>query len=245
MGKIDEVVMQQNRILTALVQQHPDVRARLSRVDFGHGDLFGRVGEPIRQVVFPVSGMISIVVQLDDGDMIESAMVGHDGLVGGSVAFGSADHLNTSFCQLPGTAYLLPAEELKEIAREDETVRATIFAHEQFLQAQAQQTAACNAKHHIMQRLSSWLLRTQDATGTREMFLTQEFLAQMLGVQRASVSGFAGQLQDMDLIRYRRGRLSIVDEAGLAQQACECHAKVRACRKALTDGNDEPIRDVG
>lgn len=237
--------MQQNRILNLLIQRRPEARARLTRVDFGHGDLLGRPGEPIQHAVFPVSGMISLVVQLGDGELVEAAMVGHDGLVGGSVAFGGANHLNTSFCQLPGTAYLLPADELAGIAKQDEGVRAAIFAYEQFLQAQAQQTAACNAKHHIMQRLSSWLLRTKDVTGAREMFLTQEFLAQMLGVQRASVSGFAGQLQDMELIRYRRGRLSITDEAGLARQACECHARLLACRRELLHGNGEPIRDVG
>jgi CRP-like cAMP-binding protein len=237
--------MQHNRILTAIVQRHPESRARLARLDFVHGDLVGRFGEPIGHAVFPVSGTISVVVQFGDGDMVEAAMVGRDGLIGGSVAFGGTEHINTSFCQLPCTVYTLPAAELAETARVDETIRAMLFAHDQFMQIQAQQTAACNAKHHIMQRLSSWLLRMRDATGTSEMFLTQEFLAQMLGVQRASVSGFAGQLQDMELIRYRRGRLSIVDEAGLARHACECHAKLNACRKSLLGGEGESLRDAG
>jgi CRP-like cAMP-binding protein len=237
--------MQHNRILTALVQRYPDVRAHLTRVDFVHGDLFGRPGEAIRQAVFPVSGMISIVVDLASGDAVEAAMVGSEGLVGGSAAFGATEHINSSFCQLPGTAYVLPAVELAEIAKRDEAIRALLFAHEQFMMVQAQQTAACNAKHHIMQRLATWLLRAKDATGTSDMFLTQEFLAQMLGVQRASVSGFAGQLQDMDLIRYRRGRLSIVDEAGLRSRACECHSKLAAFHGKLFRDDDESLRDAG
>lgn len=237
--------MQQNRILTALVQRHPEARARLTRVDFVHGDLFGRPGEPIRHAVFPVSGMISIVVDLASGDAVEAAMVGFEGLIGGSAAFGSTEHVNSSFCQLPGTAYVMPAAELSDIAMRDEIVRVMLFAHEQFLMVQAQQTAACNAKHHIMQRLSTWLLRAKDATGASEMFLTQEFLAQMLGVQRASVSGFAGQLQDKDLIRYRRGRLSIMDEHGLSSQACECHSKLAAFHRKLFRHDGEPLRDAG
>jgi len=237
--------MQHNRILTALVQRHPDVRSRLTRVDFVHGDLFGRPGEPIQQAVFPVSGMISVVVDLASGDAVEAAMVGSEGLVGGSAAFGATEHINSSFCQLPGTAYVMPVAELADIANRDEVIRALLFAHEQFMMVQAQQTAACNAKHHIMQRLSTWLLRAKDATGASEMSLTQEFLAQMLGVQRASVSGFAGQLQDMDLIRYRRGRLTIVDEAGLRSEACECHSKLAAFHRKLFRDDDGPLRDAG
>lgn len=237
--------MHHNRILTSLIGRHPEARAHLTRVDFVHGDLFGRPGEPIHHAVFPVSGMISVVVDLASGDVVEAAMVGNSGVIGASAAFGATEHVHSSFCQLPGTAFLMPAAELAAIAQRDEAARALLFAHERFLLVQAQQTAACNAKHHIMQRLSSWLLRTKDATGMSEIFLTQEFLAQMLGVQRASVSGFAGQLQDMDLIRYRRGRLSILDEEGLAGQACECHARLRALRRTILSEDGEPLRDVG
>ena len=115
--------MQQNSILTALVQRHPDARARLTRVDYVHGDLFGRPGEPIHHAVFPVSGMISVVVDLVSGDVVEAAMVGCEGMIGASAAFGATEHINSSFCQLPGTAYLLPVAELADIAKRDETIR--------------------------------------------------------------------------------------------------------------------------
>jgi|SRR6185312_12953486 len=229
--------MHQNLILTALLKRHPEAARRLTRMDFVHGHLFGRVGEPIDHAVFPATGMISVVVQLAEGEMVEAAMVGRIGVVGGSVAFGGMQHISTSFCQLPGTAYLLPAAELAALAREDDAMRSIIFAHEQFMQLQSQQTAACNARHAIIKRLGTWLLRAKDVTGNSEMFLTQEFLAQMLGVQRASVSVFAGRLQDMELISYRRGRLAILDEAGLAHEACECHARLAQFRKgSLSDG---------
>jgi CRP-like cAMP-binding protein len=234
--------MVENRVLSVIAHRHPECRTRVKRLDFVHGDMFGTSGEPIEHAVFPTSGMISIVVALRNGEMIEAGMVGREGVLGGSAALGGTKHVNSSFAQLAGTAYLLAAADLAEIARKDEVVRSLLFAYEQFILAQAQQTAACNAKHHILQRLSSWLLRARDAVDQDEMYLTQEFLAQMLGVQRASVSGFAGQLQDMDLIRYRRGRLTIVDGAGLAGQACECHATLRARRHGLLGVHDEPAR---
>lgn len=234
--------MRENRILSLLTLRRPECRARLRRVEFVHGDTFGTAGRPIEYAVFPASGMISLVVSLANGDLIEAGMVGRDGLVGGSVAFGATCHLNSSFCQISGTAHLLPAKDLIETAQGDDAVRALLFAYSQFILVQAQQTAACNAKHHILERLSGWLLRAQATTGAGEMFLTQEFLAQMLGVQRASVSVFAGQLQDMDLIRYRRGRLTILDEAGLAARACECHARLQAARELLLGPGDEGMR---
>lgn len=237
--------MQQNRLLSILAQRHPANRLGLKRVDFMHGDRFGSPGEPIEHAVFPVSGMVSIVVDLGDGDMVEAAMVGRDGIVSGAAAFGASHHLNSSFGQLPGTAYLLSARDLVDIAGRDEVVRDLLIGYEQFILAQAQQTAACNAKHHILQRLASWLMRAQAATGQSEMFLTQEFLAEMLGVQRASVSGFAGQLQDMDLIRYRRGRLSILDTEGLARRACECHGRLQQHRNLLLGSDEAPKRAAG
>lgn len=226
-------IMHQNRILSIIAQRHPNCCAKLRRLEFVHGDVFGRRGEPLTQAVFPVSGMISLVVAMGNGDLVQAGMVGREGLVSGGSAFGATRHVNSSFGQIPGTAYLLPVTDLAGIAGQDGEVRAALFAWEQFALAQAQQTAACNAKHHILQRLSSWLICAQDAIGTCEMLLTQEFLAQMLGVQRASVSVVASQLQDMDLIRYRRGRVTILDESGLRQQACECHSRVRFCRHSL------------
>lgn len=240
--------MQQNKILSALVQRHPECRERLRRRDYVHGDMIGKSGDPIVDVLFPVSGLISIVVALRSGDLVEAAMVGCDGIVGGSALFGARRHLGSSFAQLPGSGWTMRVSDLAEIFARDAQLRQMLFAYEQFLLAQAQQTAACNARHHIPQRLSSWLLRARDATGDNELLLTQEFLAQMLGVQRASVSMFAGQLQDKDLIRYRRGRVNVMNADGLAHEACECHASLNALRRRLLDGDEggqEALRSAG
>ena len=230
--------MQQNKILSALVDRHPECRERLKRRDYVHGDVVGKAGDPIVDVLFPSSGLISVVVNLRGGDLVEAAMVGCDGVVGGGAVSSAKQHLGSSFAQLPGSGWTMHAADLAAIVQNDAPMRALLFAYEQFLLAQAQQTAACNARHHIPQRLSSWLLRARDATHENELLLTQEYLAQMLGVQRASVSMFAGQLQDKDLIRYRRGRVNVMNVDALAQEACECHLVLSDLRRRLLD-NDE------
>lgn len=220
--------MLENRILRAVNQSHPDLlRNRLKPIDFVHGDVLAESGSRVDHAIFPRSGLVSVVVDLQEGDRIEVAMVGPSGALGGAAIFGATHHTGTAFAQLPGRAWEIRAEDLIDIATVSAEFRQLMFAQEQYLLIQAQQTSACNAKHTIMHRLCSWLLRAQDAAGGGELLLTQENLAQMLGVQRASVSMFASQLQEKGLIQYRRGRLHIADAAGLAAHACECHALLR------------------
>ncbi len=226
--------MLENRLLNVLNQINPDlVRNRLRPVDFVHGDILAEAGSPITQAFFPRSGLISVVVNLQDGDRIEVAMVGPSGALGAATIFGATHHLGTSFAQLPGRAWAMRAEDLIDVAIASGEFRELMFAQEQYLLAQSQQTAACNAKHTIMHRLCSWLLRAHDVAGGGELLLTQENLAQMLGVQRASVSMFASQLQEKGLIQYRRGRLHIADVHGLASHACECRSALRQHHKRL------------
>ena len=173
-------------------------------------------------------------------------MVGAGGAIGGGVAIGATHRLCTSFAQLPGRAWLMKSADAVEIANDSSDFRHLLYMQERYIQAQAQQTAACNAKHTIMRRLCSWLLRAQDAAGNGELLLTQEHLAQMLGVQRASVSMFASQLQEQGLIQYRRGRLHITNSAGLAEHACECHAVLCQQRKRLLPETlERPLQAVG
>lgn len=217
-----------NDILSSLHRRFPEIVGQRARqMSFAHGDIIGETGQSIETVFFPSSGMISIVVDLRDGGRVEAGMVGHRNAVGGAVAFGGRDHLNTSFAQIPGSGWSLKAADVIELAGRENEVRNILFANEQSLLAQAQQTAACNARHVISKRLATWILRAADASGDEELALTQEYLAQMLGVQRASVSMFAGALQDKGLIFYRRGRVRILNREGLEQQACECHAVLR------------------
>jgi CRP-like cAMP-binding protein len=226
--------MLENQLLQTLCVSRPDLSNRLQPIDFVHGDVLAECGAPIRRAIFPRSGLISVVVGLHEGDRIEVAMVGPGGALGGGVIFGATHHLGSSFAQIPGRAWAMRAEDLFDAADACAQFRNLMFGQEQYLLAQAQQTAACNAKHTILQRLSSWLLRAHEASGGGLLMLTQENLAQMLGVQRASVSVFAGQLQEQDLIEYRRGRVRIKDAAGLARQACECCTALRHKEDSLT-----------
>ena len=200
----------------------------LSSHAFTHGQVLGEVGQPIERAYFPSSGLISVVVPLRTGEVIEAGVVGRTDVFGASVALGAKLHVNTGVVQMPGSALVIKAADLVAATRKSETLRNELFLNDQFILAQAQQSAACNARHDIPQRLATWLLRVRDRAQQEDLSLTQEFLSQMIGVQRASVSIAAGVLQDAGMIRYRRGHIQITDPARLKQVACECYAAVRA-----------------
>ena len=136
--------------------------------------------------------------------------------------------MNRGIVQVEGFASILDVKTLREVADQSAALRTTLIRHEQALFAQAQQSAACNASHSVEARLSRWLLRTRDLTGSETLGLTQEFLAQMLGVRRTSVSLVANTLQDAGLIRYSRGRIEVTNLEGLRATSCECYATVKS-----------------
>jgi CRP-like cAMP-binding protein len=160
-------------------------------------------------------------------------MVGRNGIIGAAAAFGVVQSDSTMVVQLAGAGWSIDVEPIASLANSDDRVRAVLFRNERFLLMQAQQTAGCNARHPIPQRLASWLLRLRDIAGEGQYYLTQEYLAQMLGVQRAAVSGFASELQDKGLIQYRRGNLSILDVNNLKKEACECYGMLHQRYQAL------------
>jgi CRP-like cAMP-binding protein len=206
---------------------------RLKRLTLSQGQVLGESGAAIEQVVFPLSGLISVVAELSSGERIETALIGRGGVFGASIGFGAKIHISTSFVQMAGEALAIRASEFADFARNREDVKAQLYRHEQYLMAQAQQSVACNARHQISERLAAWLLRARDAAETGSLHLTQEFLAQMLGVQRASVSVVASSLQDAGMIAYRRGRIDIIDDKKLSQTACECHHTVHTQHQRL------------
>jgi CRP-like cAMP-binding protein len=155
------------------------------------------------------------------------AMIGRDSVVGGSAALDGAVALNDAIVQLPGTASVLDIAQLRRAAEQSVTFRATLIRHGQALLAQAQQSAACNAAHTVEARLSRWLLRARDLSGSDAMHVTQEFLSQMLGVQRTSVTIVANTFQQAGIIRYRRGNIQITDLNGLIHSACECYGTIK------------------
>jgi len=223
------------------VSQHPNhVLASLAPNDFAllgphlrpfelvQEDLLFDAGEPVNWIYFPHSGVISLVVGLSERQVIEVAMVGRDSLVGGSAAMDGKVWQNRGVVQVAGMASILDVERLRDVADKSIGFRAILIRHEQALFAQVQQSAACNALHSVESRLTRWLLRACDLAGTDKLELTQEFLAQMLGVRRTSVSLVASTLQNAGFIRYRRGHVEILNMGGLRETACECYETVKA-----------------
>jgi CRP-like cAMP-binding protein len=207
--------------------------SHLKIIELAQETVLFEVGSQINKVYFPHSGVVSLVVPLASGEMIETAMVGRDGVVGGASALGTRVSLFKAIVQIAGSASVLDADRLSSAAEKSATLRATLFRNEQIVLAQAQQSAACNASHSVEARLSRWLLRCRDLQASDDLNLTQEFLGQMLGVRRTSVSLVAKTLQRAGLIRYSRGRIRILDLAGLQAAACECYGSVKAQAERL------------
>lgn len=223
-----------NSLLDALSAAAPGfMDGRLASFSFTHGDLLCVAGDVVEHVYFPTSGLISLIVDLSGGERIEAAMIGRDGMLGAGFAFGGNVSVSTGFGQIGGSGWRMAAGDLVALARDNAAVWSLLFRHEQYVLAQAQQTAACNATHPIRERMCSWLLRAHDLAPETDLYLTQEFLADILGVQRASVSLIAGTLQDAGIIQYRRGRVSILDKQALVQNACECYRALRRHQQRL------------
>jgi CRP-like cAMP-binding protein len=203
-----------------------DLRPHLRFVELQHGRLIAQSRERVRQVYFPHSGILSCVVDLDGGASIETGMIGNDGVFGAGLALDSKVSLHKVMVQVPGSATVVDAEHLKAVALSSPDFLALLLKYDQFFLGQVQQTTACNALHSVEQRTCKWLVRMHDLVGD-ELPLTQEFLAQMMGVRRTSVTGVATQLQKEGLISYRRGKIQILSMDLVERRACECHSAVR------------------
>lgn len=193
-------------------------------------------GDPVTQVYLPHSGIISLVVNLAGGEMVEAAMIGRDSAFGAAAALDGGISLNKAVVQLPGTASVLEIAQLRVFVEQDTSLRKMLIRHEQFLSVQAQQNAACNIAHPVEARLSRWLLHARDLSGRDAFGLTQEFLAEMLGVRRNSVSRVAHALQQAGSIVYRRGLVEITDFDSLKASSCECYETLKAHYDRLLQG---------
>jgi CRP-like cAMP-binding protein len=184
--------------------------------------------EQINHVYFPTSAVVSLVITLSTGEIIEAAMVGIDGVVGASAALDGKISLSRGIIQLAGEIIECDIDALKSVALQSPKLLALLVRHEQTVYAQAQQSAACFATHQVEARLCRWLLRARDLSASDHLPFTQEYLAEMLGVRRTSVTAVAHTLQAAGLIKYARGKIQIVNAEGLKDTACECYASVKA-----------------
>jgi CRP-like cAMP-binding protein len=199
----------------------------LSTVELEQGRSLAQAGSDIKRVYFPYSGIVSFMVEVENGEFVQTAMVGRDGVVGAAQALEDKLSINKIVVQLPSTASVIDRDALRAAIGQGNAIRGLLAAHEQFLLAQVQQTAACNALHSIEERMARWMLRMRNLVGTDvPLPLTQEYLAVMIGVRRTSVSLIASRLQTAGLISYARGQIYIEDLKGLEDASCACHKTV-------------------
>src|SRR6266576_304257 len=219
----------QNRILNSLPQNiFAAVEPHLKQIDLVFGAVVAETDQPVDRVYFPHSGVVSLVVEMEVGDMIETAMVGRDGAANATAALDGMIAMHRGIIQVAGSGSTIAPDSLRSLANEFELLRSLLIRHEQVVFAQAQQSAGCNASHTVEARMCRWLLRIRDLTGSDEMELTQECLAQMLGVRRSSVSLVAGPLQKAGFIKYSRGHIRLLDIAQIESGACECYQTVKS-----------------
>jgi CRP-like cAMP-binding protein len=189
--------------------------------------LFER-GIPIEHVYFPVTSVFSILSFMYNGTAVEVATVGNEGFAGIDVLVGGAVATDTTICQVAGDSFRMRASTFKEAVTDDTPLRRIAQRYLQSYLSQVSQSVACNRLHTIEERFARWVLMTHDRVGGDAFRLTHEFLADMLGVHRPSVSLVAGSFQQAGLIKYSRGNLTILDRAGLEEVSCECYAKVKS-----------------
>ena len=218
-----------NHIVSFLQTSRPGLFGRgLKQISFARNEVAARAGDEIRSVYLPHSGMLSSVVDLREGDRVETASIGRNSAVGTSAAFGSNFHLHHVVANMFTTGWMIDLDDVVEAADHLPAFRSLLFKVEQHTSAQAHQIAVCNACHTVAQRFCSWLLRALDESGASELQITQEYIAELLGVQRASISTVASRLQRDAILQYRRGHVCVLDRPALEQRACECHAVILA-----------------
>jgi CRP-like cAMP-binding protein len=217
-----------NRLLALLP---PDVLAQLapkfSRVSLSLRQSLYAADQPIEAVFFFESGMASMVTQLEDGVQAEVGIIGFEGMTGIALLHGADSSFTDGFVQIAGTALRMGASAFRQELQSNEPFRVLLLRYSEAHQAQISQTAACNGRHGLEQRLARWLLMAHDRVEDDELPLTQEFLAMMLGVHRPSITVTAGILQRAGLIRYASGRITILDRPSLEASSCECYSAVR------------------
>jgi CRP-like cAMP-binding protein len=209
------------------------LQPHLKLVHFEQEKVLFEAGDTIDATYFPTSAVISIVVTLSSGQVVEAAMVGRDGVVGASAALDGKIALSRAIVQLSGEAMVCSLAGLRGAAMQSQSLLSLLIRHEQTLYAQAQQSAACMAAHHVDARLCRWLLRSRDLSQSDTLLFTQEFLAEMLGVNRTSVTVVAHTLQQAGIINYTRGKIRITNLEGLRDAACECYETVKSQYQGL------------
>lgn len=235
LGLISGSLALRNELLLALPPEDIErLRPHLQHVTLVLNQVLYEQGGPMDEVYFVQDGVVSLTADTGDNGTVEVGMIGREGLVGANVLLDpGAVSAHRAGVQLPGHAIRVRTAAFREAVEHSPTLRDRCLRHLQVAMIQASQGAACNARHELPERLARWLLTVRDRVDTDELALAQDFLAQMLGVRRAGVSTVATALQSQGLVRQGRGRITVLDRAGLEEAACNCYRFIESNRKRI------------
>lgn len=218
----------QNHLLAALPTAELErLAAHLELVPMPLGEILYEPGEQLQHAYFPTTAIVSLHYVTESGASAEAAGVGNEGIVGVSLFTGGDTTPSSAVVQTAGHAYRLERRLLKQEFDRAGLLQRLLLLYTQALITQMMQTAVCNRHHSVEQQLCRWLLLTLDRVPSRELIMTQELVASMLGVRREGITEAAGKLQHAGFIRYRRGHIAVLERAGLETHACECYAVVK------------------
>ena len=203
------------------------LKPSLQFVDLPQGEVLSEPGKGVSDVIFLEAGMVSLLTTMQDGSAIEIATLGRESILGVLSAIGNHRSNVRAIVQIEGAGWRIRAGDFRAAVEKSRTLRHLVLLSSELALVQMHQTAACNALHSAERRLCRWILQVRDRIDNDVIELTQDFLAQMLAVRRPTVTLIAQNLQSAGLIRYRRGRITIVDHAGLEKLACECVGEIR------------------
>ena len=231
----------QNRILAALpIEELARLEPALHRVKLEPQQTLFAPWEPIEYVWFPEDAVVSVLSEVAEGAAVESAVVGRDGMVGLARFHGVESGAERGVVQVRGAAYRIRADEFAALVRELPALRAELHRYSAALFTMAAQSSGCNRRHSVEQRCARWLLTVHDRVGRDQFEVTQQVLAEMLGVRRATVSVAAAEMQRQGMIRYSRGRLTIVRREELETVSCGCYRVVHSTFSRLFAGAGKP-----
>jgi CRP-like cAMP-binding protein len=218
----------QNHLLAALpTVEYDRLAPHLELVPLPLGEVLYEPGTQLHHAYFPTTSIVSLHYVTESGASAETAGVGNEGVVGISLFMGGDTTPSSAVVQTAGHAYRLEARRLKEEFKRGGLMQHLMLHYTQALITQVTQTAVCNRHHSVEQQLCRWLLLTLDRVSSRELVMTQELVASMLGVRREGVTEAAGKLKSAGLISYRRGHISVLERSGLETRVCECYAVVK------------------
>lgn len=219
---------QQNHLLAALpsdVQQR--LLPHLKLIPLPLGKVLYESGDKLHDVYFPTDAIVSLLYVMEDGASAEISVIGNDGLIGVALFMGGESTTNRAIVQSAGYAYQLSGQRLKDEFNRHGELLQLMLRYTQSLITQMAQTAVCNRHHSIDQQLCRWLLLSLDRLSDNKLTMTQELIANMLGVRREGVTDAAGKLQKQGVIKYHRGRITVLDRPKLERLCCECYAVVK------------------